>query len=249
MTPFSHSNKDALDDPYDVRQYGTDTSGRKILMNARMALALEVVCRQLDFTPTIVQGAYMARLGGGAADSAGYHDAGGCLDFRTWDMPVGGIDKFVHAMRAVGWAAWRRDAAHGGFDPHVHAVLMGDRDAAYGAIDQMHQYEAGLDGLSSRGADYEWRPKPLVTDFDYHAQVREDMALVDQIKAVVTTDGDRTRKVFSAFRQNSAERDKALQADIDAIKAELAELPRDKQDRILARLAQIREALSPEETP
>lgn len=239
-------------DPYDVRRVGTDSSGRAILMNARMILALEVACRSLPFTPTITQGAYMSRVGGGAADSAGYHDGGGCLDFRTTsydELNNRQIDHLVAALRSVGWAAWRRDQAHGGMDPHCHAVLLGDRDAAGGAKYQMTDYIAGGDGMG--GADYEQRPDPLVTGFDYHAQLQEDALLEQLIKEAIKADGDKTRRALGVFRQNAAARDTAMADELEAIRAELADLPADKQDRILARLARIRDALNeqPEETP
>lgn len=249
MTPFSHSNK--VPDPYDVRSYGTDSSGRAILMNARMALALEVACRRLDFAPTITQGAYMSRLGGGAADSAGYHDEGGCLDFRTtsYDELTGPqIGQLVEALRSVGWAAWRRDQVHGGMDPHCHAVLLGDRDAAYGARDQMKQYRDGLDGLASRGRDYEARPTPLVTDFDYHAQVRADMALQDDIAKVIHADGDRTRKALATFRENEIARDASTAQRLAALEALLGDAAtKDQIRRARAELAALRAEL--EETP
>ena len=59
---------------YTVRQYGTDSSGRPVYMSAYMHDWWEQVCDELGFEPTIVQGAHMARAGGGASASAGFHD-------------------------------------------------------------------------------------------------------------------------------------------------------------------------------
>lgn len=174
------------EDPYEVIRLGTDTSGRSILLNRRMAAAVDAVHSRLGGTTlTIVQGAYMARAGGGAVDSAGYHDEGGCLDWRVWDLASKGLqlDQVIRALRSVGWAAWHRDQAHGGMDEHIHGVLLDDRDAASGARWQMGEYRAGRDGLASAGRDYHWRPRPIPT-FDYQAwtsQAGEDDMQLDEI--------------------------------------------------------------------
>lgn len=147
---------------FTVHAYGTDTSGRTIYMTAYQHAWLEDVTAELDFVPTIVQGAFMVRNGGGAADSAGYHDAAGCLDFRTWDLTADEAETLVRTLRRHGAAAWRRDHEHGGMDPHCHIVLGTDVPLAPGATQQWRDYVQGFDGLASRGPDYEYRPNPLV---------------------------------------------------------------------------------------
>lgn len=146
---------------FTVRRYGTDSSGRPIWMTVYMAEWWEQVEADLDFTPMIVQGAFMVRNGGGADASAGYHDAGGCLDLRTWDLTGSQVDRLVHVLREHGAAAWRRDRQHGGMDPHLHFVLGADAPLARGAASQWQAYIQGRDGLASNGPDYEWRPNPL----------------------------------------------------------------------------------------
>ncbi len=151
---------------FTVHEYGTDSSGRPILMTAYMAAWLEDVKADLDFTPVVVQGAFMARLGGGADASAGYHDLGGCLDFRTRDLSSGQRNALIAACRAHGAAAWRRDQVHGGMDEHAHIVLGTDIPLASGAAQQWRDYVNGYDGLyysdGRKRPDYEERPDPLV---------------------------------------------------------------------------------------
>lgn len=146
---------------FTVAQHGIDTSGRAILATAYMWDVWQAVVADLDFDPVIVQGAFMSRVpGGGAAGSEGYHDLGGCFDLRTRDLSTRQVDELVRVLRAHGCAAWRRDQAHGGFDPHVHFVLGTDQPLADGAAWQWWDYIKGGDGIG--GNDYEDRPSPLV---------------------------------------------------------------------------------------
>jgi hypothetical protein len=147
---------------FTVHQHGTDSSGRAIYATAYMWAWWEEVVADLGFRPTVVQGAFMTRNGGGAAASAGYHDDGGCFDLRTRDLSAAQVDRTVRALRSRGAAAWRRDARHGGMDPHIHFVLGTDSPLAAGAASQWTAYRGGHDGLAGGGADYEWRPAPLV---------------------------------------------------------------------------------------
>ena len=155
---------------------GTDSTGRPILLNARMDAALKEVEADLRRrgmpAPIITQGAYMRDAGGGASQSAGYHDGGGALDFRVRHLTDPEVSRLIRSLREHGWAAWLRNTKHGRFkDPHVHAVLLGDREAASGAKQQMAEYEAGGDGLTGNGKDYHWRPEKIKT-FNYPAYVR-----------------------------------------------------------------------------
>lgn len=148
----------------EVRQRGTDTSGRPIFASDFMWSWWLDVCADLGFTPQIVQGAWMSKVEGGGADaSAGYHDQGGCFDLRTWDRTQNEVAKTVRTLRAFGAGAWLRDQQHGGFDPHIHFVLGADHPLAPGAASQWAAYLNGRDGLAGNGPDYHWRPDPLVT--------------------------------------------------------------------------------------
>lgn len=148
---------------FTVHDYGTDSSGRTIYMTAYMHDWFEGIVRELGFRPTIVQGAWMVRNGGGASESAGYHDGGGCLDLRVWDRTATQVEAMVHATRWGGAGGWVRDKTHGGFDPHLHLVLGTDDGLSPGAAWQWLNYINGGDGLSGGGHDYHPRPRPLVT--------------------------------------------------------------------------------------
>lgn len=146
-----------------VRRRGTDSSGRGVYASDYMWDWWLGVCDELGFTPTITQGAWMTMAGGGADDSAGYHDGGGCFDLRVWDRSEEQVTRMIHVLRSNGAAAWLRNPQHGGFtDPHVHFVLGTDHDLDSGAVWQWREYIAGRDGLASEGPDYHWRPSPLV---------------------------------------------------------------------------------------
>lgn len=145
-----------------VRNRGVDSSGRAILATDRMWDWWLAVVAELGFTPTIVQGAFMSRVpGGGASDSAGYHDLGACFDLRTWDLTPDQSERLVRTLRRWGAAAWRRDQRHG-MDPHLHFVFGADRPWTKGAASQWAAYLNSRDGLAGNGPDYEWRPDPLV---------------------------------------------------------------------------------------
>lgn len=182
---------------FDVIRVGTDTSGRKILMTAYMAAWWARVVAELGFRPTIVQGAFMARVpGGGAADSEGYHDAGGCLDLRTWDLTPDQSERLVRTLRNFGAAAWRRDERHG-MDPHLHFVLGTDKPMTPGAWEQWRDYLTGHDGLSGNGPDYEWRPNPIVTTPPEEDEMKEAdwKRMEGLVRAAVKAELDEPRDV------------------------------------------------------
>ena len=150
---------------FTVKRYGTDSSGRPIYMTKYMKQWLDNVLARPKVKPfadkvTIVQGGWMRRAGGGASASEGYHDGGGCLDFRTWNLTTTEVNHLIVAMRLEGAAAWRRDARHG-MDPHIHITLGGDKGMTSGAQNSWYQYVHGYNGLASWGSDYEWRPSPI----------------------------------------------------------------------------------------
>ena len=148
-----------------VKQRGTDSSGRPIYMTNYMADFWEAVVADLGFRPVITQGAWMARVpGGGAENSAGFPDAGGCLDWRTWNLTTDQSAKVVRTIRRHGAGAWRRYKSQGMSEDHGHLVLGTDPGISVAALGQWREYLAGGDGLSGDGKDYEWRPNPLVLE-------------------------------------------------------------------------------------
>lgn len=127
---------------------GTDSSGRPLVIDSRTAAKLACAERRLGRTLTIVQGSY--RGGQGAAASAGTHDGGGVIDIRTWDQPD--PQQMVRVLRECGFIAWYRTRAQG-FDPHIHAIDYGNPALSPSAAHQVREWEAGRNGLASRGLD------------------------------------------------------------------------------------------------
>jgi hypothetical protein len=185
-----------------VVRVGTDSSGRQILMTRKMRRWWRRVCLRLDFTPTIVQGAWMAKAGGGAAASAGYHDGGGCLDLRVWDLTGEQQVRLIRVLRSMGAAAWLRGTAHG-MDPHIHLVLGSDSGLSAGARSQWNAYLQGLDGLASGGPDYHWRPNPLVlTPPPTANKARQAVQdAVDEAARIGLPVADRLRKIKNRIRK------------------------------------------------
>ena len=141
---------------------GVDSGGRDLWMTVYMKRWWDGVVRELGWTPTIVQGAWMARNGGGASASGGFHDAGGCLDLRTWDRTAEQTQQMIRVLRLGGAAAWLRTPAQG-FDEHLHLVLGSDYGLNPSAQQQWQNYLAGDAGLAGSQPDYHWRPDPIVT--------------------------------------------------------------------------------------
>lgn len=178
---------------FTVVQRGVDTSGRKLLATRYMWAWWDAVCADLGFEPTIVQGAFMAQAGGGADASAGYHDRGGCFDLRVWDRTPDQVEAIIRTTRRRGAGSWVRDERHG-MDPHIHLVLGSDRPLATGAATQWGQYLAGRDGLASNGADYHWRPDPIVTT------PPEDEMTPEQFKALIDNQEKILRRIDGVMR-------------------------------------------------
>lgn len=131
---------------------GKDSSGRPLVVNARTRDMLRAVEAMLQTRLTLVQGSY--RAGAGASASAGTHDGGGVVDIRTWDLPGKGLtpEQVVLALRRAGFAAWFRTKAQG-FDPHIHAVAIGDKQLHPTAKAQVEAYYRGRNGLANNGRD------------------------------------------------------------------------------------------------
>jgi hypothetical protein len=189
---------------------GTDSSGRAILMTRRMSDWWEGVVSELGFRPVITQGAWMARVpGGGAENSKGYHDGGGCLDIRTRDLTRVQQLAWVRVCRERGAGAWRRFVFQGMDEDHGHLVLGSDFGLTDNAAQQWREYLAGGDGLAGSGSDYEWRPDPIVTE----PPVEDDMPytkeeLVAIVQAGVRAELERpteTKRGLRSLRQQVKE--------------------------------------------
>lgn len=145
-----------------VRRRATDSSGRGVFASDFMWAWWLRCCDELGFTPTIVQGAWMTLAGGGANQSAGYHDGGGCFDLRIRDRSSTERGRMIHVFRSMGAAYWERYESQG-FDLHAHLCLGSDADIDDGAFQQWREYLAGGDGLTGSAPDYHWRPDPIIT--------------------------------------------------------------------------------------
>jgi peptidoglycan hydrolase-like protein with peptidoglycan-binding domain len=96
----------------------------------------------------VVQGSYHP----GVSASAGTHDGGGTIDIHSRSYSSADADKMVKALRMAGFAAWRR-GVNDSFDPHIHAVAIGDRQMTSSARNQVREYFAGGDGLIGSARD------------------------------------------------------------------------------------------------
>lgn len=219
---------------FTVARRGADSSGRGVYATNYMWSWWLNCCDILGFTPTVVQGAFMTKAGGGANDSAGYHDKGGCFDLRVWNLTAAEQSAVVRVLREQGAAAWLRDATHGGMDPHIHFVLGTDSPLHSGAAWQWSEYKAGRDGLASRGRDYHPRPNPLVLtpppedDMPY----TEDQ-LTKIVRAAVRAELEPVKEQAKRIRQ-------AIMGQVRALRAET------KDKKILARLDAIEAAIGDE---
>lgn len=199
-----------------VRYLGRDTSGRGLYMTQWMLDVFNAIKRHplvTDFAWKIVpvQGAFMYKNGGGASASDGFHNYGGCLDVRSWNLTTDEINRFIRASRMLGFGFWRRDYSwqHGGMSPHMHGTLGSDAPLGYYAPISWSSYVNGGDGLSGTGGDYEWRPSPLVTyppanlmETDYLMTTDAERKLDTAIKKL-----DNIGKDLAQFRKGEYERD------------------------------------------
>lgn len=234
---------------FTVHQYGTDTSGRAILATAAFEKAFQAALAdpRLDsFRSKIVtvQGAFMARLGGGASASAGYHDAAGCRDVRTWNLTLAEQAVLWIVMDDYGIRFWKRDlsAAHGGMDEHGHSLAVWDKPLASGAVYQASQARNGRDGLASNNPDYMPRKHPVLTEPP--AWIFEEMTMDAEVtKAFEKVNGklDELAADLNTFRENEWKRDraaavkareskKALVTKLGGLADQLTELANDASD-------------------
>lgn len=95
-----------------------------------------------------------------ASDASGTtHTGDGVVDLRTRILSRLEVERLVLQLRRRNFAAWYRDEAHGGFDPHVHAVRIDCPTLSSSARYQAMSYKAGRDGLTGGGPDYHPRPE------------------------------------------------------------------------------------------
>lgn len=127
-------------------------------VNRRTLNALQWAEKDAGFRFLLAQGSYNR---GGVGASAGTHDGGGVVDLRTVILSEDERKQMVKSLRRAGFAAWFRPAVAGLWGQHVHAVLLGDKEASSQAQQQMQAYIDGRNGLAGNGPDTGWRPKEL----------------------------------------------------------------------------------------
>jgi len=225
---------------FEVVDCGLDSSGRTVRMTRRSKLMFDIACEAAGVEPVIVQGMFMGQ--NSAAASAGTHNLAGCIDTRTWDLTDEEIQRLVRAARSVAAVVWCRKPP--AFEEHMHWLFLGDKPMDADAAAQVSEYLAGGDGLQGSARDPQWRPSPLVTDFDYRAATataaqEDDMQLDDKlfpdredsptIRETLVAANHANRKLdkvlerLADFRMVTAERDQALAADLDRISESISD--------------------------
>lgn len=117
-----------------------------------MLTRAEAIMKKLghpNFDFGVVQGSYSTSVGA----SAGTHDGGGAIDIHTASLPRRTVDHMAKALREAGFAAWSRGRGQDSFDPHIHAIAIGDRELSAQAKSQVQEYFNGGDGLVGSSAD------------------------------------------------------------------------------------------------
>lgn len=120
---------------------GAHTTWKGKPVNKRTAAMLNNAQKLFKKSVAIYQGSWSH-----AAASAGTHSGGGAADVGP------AVDPLVGAMRASGFAAWRRTREEG-FAPHIHAIAVGDPTASPAAKQQVKDFFKGLNGLANHGPD------------------------------------------------------------------------------------------------
>lgn len=116
--------------------------------------------RLLGFVLWIVQAGYSTAV----AASGNTHAGAGALDISVRGMTRATIDLVVKTLRRCGFAAWYRpynwDGRGGG--AHIHAVLIGNKNASAAAKSQWGAFRRFLNGLANGAADRFWHPAKIV---------------------------------------------------------------------------------------
>ncbi len=123
-----------------ITREGCTLSGRTLAM-----LGLAKADLGSDVSLRVIRGSYET-----GAKGAHPHLGGGVADLSVRDLAGEAIERYVAALRRVGFAAWFRPRRE---RPHIHAVAIGDRDMAPAAKWQVGQFFRGRDGRSRMAAD------------------------------------------------------------------------------------------------
>ena len=121
---------------------GTRQNYGGVQVNRRTAAMLNNAVKIAKTGFSMFQGSYSNAV----SASGGTHSGGGAVDLGP------AKDSIVGAMRASGFAAWRRTPAEG-FSPHIHGIAAGDPTVSPAAAAQVKALMAGRNGLAGNGKD------------------------------------------------------------------------------------------------
>lgn len=132
-----------------VNSDGDKLNMRTIQMMERAEYIMRNKFGHKGFDFSVVQGSYS----GSVSASGGTHDKGGAIDFHTRSYGKGAVDDMVKSLRMAGFAAWSRGRGADSFDPHIHAIAIGDRELSPSASSQVQEYFNGGNGLVGSALD------------------------------------------------------------------------------------------------
>lgn len=127
---------------------------RGVILNRRTKRAIRWAEKRAGFTFPIAQGSYNV----GVRASAGTHDGGGAVDVGCLNLSRDQRHKALRTMKNAGFAAWFRPELPNVWGPHIHAILIGDKELGWLAADQVKKFDAGRDGLAGNQADNTYHP-------------------------------------------------------------------------------------------
>lgn len=168
----------AIPPPYERTQF------RGVLLDYATAAACVVVEGDLGYRLTLLQGVGGAEASAGThlgrRNAAGVWEGGRAVDLAPYD----GARK-VRSWRTLVGPGWERDALPGVWGPHVHCLnrfeaLFNERGLAPAAVDQLHKFDRGEDGLADPPTPDpdKFRPDPrVVFTLDRYKQVMRDVGL------------------------------------------------------------------------
>lgn len=146
-----------LRDPYERVQF------RGVTLNRRTVAAFRYAEKKAGLAGKVIlaQGSYNK----GVSASAGTHDGGGALDCSVRNLTEEERKRLVIALKSSGFAAWYRPAIAGLWGAHIHALCIGDKEMALGAVAQVRSFDRHRDGLKGDAYDPTYRPDPV--QFNY----------------------------------------------------------------------------------
>jgi hypothetical protein len=225
---------------YERLVVGHYTDGSPVVVNLRTWAMLDETRERLGYSEplTVVQGSYHE-----GSESAGTHAGGGAVDLTAYEA-----DHKVHALRAIGFAAWHRVAIPHVWEEHVHAIAIGDQELSAAARAQVADYYAHRNGLADHGPDPTWHPDPIPV-FDF-PRWRKENTLLPSDKKWLDERFDALHSQLSVFRQNTVERDRKVAAKLAKVLDDLHDTATKEQvQRARADLADIKQELEAQPPP